>query len=476
MTLRRRLTLLSAVAVAIAVTLAAGIAYVATRDALLHDVDTTLDGQSRFLGERVLFSPVEPRRDVPAPPPRRGGPIAYGQLVTTDGVVHPLADAGLRLPAGPAVQAIARAGTGRVFSDAWVNGTHLRVLTVGEPQGAIQLARSLDGVDRVLRGLRLVLIAVCLAGIGLAALLGRMLGRRVVAPIRAVAATAHHISETEDLARRIEPVRRDEVGELAAEFNAMLDTLQASQDSLDRSVHAQRRLVADASHELRTPVTALRANVELLEDADPRLGPDERRRLLAEVRMQSEELGGLVADIVELARGAEAVPRAVQDVRLDELVQPCVARSRLHARGVEFMLTATPVSVDGEPERLARAINNLLDNAAEHGGGGLIEVRVDAGGVVVRDHGPGIPSADLAHVFDRFYRSAASRGRPGTGLGLAIVKQVAETHLGSVEAANATGGGAVLRLRLPGRPVVVPRRASSVDVPGGAWRTSTAAG
>jgi two-component system sensor histidine kinase MprB len=102
-------------------------------------------------------------------------------------------------------------------------------------------------------------------------------------------------------------------------------------------------------------------------------------------------------------------------------------------------------------------MNNLLDNAVQHGGtGACIDVTVGAGGVIVRDRGAGIPPEDLEHVFDRFYRSAASRNRPGTGLGLAIVRQVAETHGGSVEARNAPDGGAILTLRLPARPLPAP--------------------
>ena len=106
--------------------------------------------------------------------------------------------------------------------------------------------------------------------------------------------------------------------------------------------------------------------------------------------------------------------------------------------------------VEGTRERLARAVNNLLDNAAKHSPpGGVVEVRVDVHGVRVRDHGTGVDPADLPHLFDRFYRGASARGRPGSGLGLAIVRQVAEQHGGSVRAANADGGGAEFVLELP---------------------------
>jgi two-component system sensor histidine kinase MprB len=463
LTLRRLVTLLSALAVSIAVTLASAASYVAVRDALRREIDNTLTAQARFVAARRLGSRPAPR--LPAPPPRRGGPIPYAQVVAGDGTTRVLGDGSVRLPADERVRALARAGTGQYLSSATVGGSHLRVLAVATPDGALQLARPMDGMDSVLSRLRLVLAAVCVAGVGLAAGLGRLIGRRLVGPIREVAAAAHHISETEDLGRRIQPRRADEVGELAAEFNAMLETLQASQAALDRSAGAQRQLVADASHELRTPITALRSNIELLEETDPaRLAPGELPALLADLRGQADELGALVTDIIELARDAE--PSATrEDCRLDDLVEEAVARARRHAPAARFSVDLLPVTVEGVPERLGRAINNLLDNAVQHGGtAGCIDVTVGVGGMIVRDRGAGIPAEDLEHVFDRFYRSAASRNRPGTGLGLAIVRQVAETHGGSVDARNAPDGGAILALRLPARPLPAPAEVAPVPV------------
>jgi two-component system sensor histidine kinase MprB len=155
----------------------------------------------------------------------------------------------------------------------------------------------------------------------------------------------------------------------------------------------------------------------------------------------------LVADLIELARGDEP-RREREDVRLDHLVEEAVARARRHAPSVRFEVDLQPAVVEGTRERLARAVNNLLDNAARHGGG-LVEVSAGAGGVRVRDHGAGVAPEDLPHLFDRFYRGASARGRPGSGLGLAIVRQVAEQHGGSVHVANAAGGGAEFVLELP---------------------------
>jgi two-component system, OmpR family, sensor histidine kinase MprB len=133
-------------------------------------------------------------------------------------------------------------------------------------------------------------------------------------------------------------------------------------------------------------------------------------------------------------------------VRLDELVRESAAR----LNGVRFEIDDEPTFVRGSRTRLARAVGNLLDNAAKFSpAGSVVEVRVKGGEVAVRDHGPGIAAEDLPHVFDRFYRAPAARGTHGSGLGLAIVRQVAESHHGTAVAETPEGGGALLRLRLP---------------------------
>jgi two-component system sensor histidine kinase MprB len=228
----------------------------------------------------------------------------------------------------------------------------------------------------------------------------------------------------------------------------MIERLQGSRSALDESVRAQRQLVADASHELRTPITSLRTNIEVLMAGDA-LSDEDRHRLLADVLEQSEELSALIGDVIELARGDLPITSA-EDVRLDRVVADCVTRARRNFPEIRFESSFEPVVVDGVPERLARAINNLLSNAAHHSAaGGLVEVIVDDRGVQVRDHGTGVDPADLPYVFDRFFRGANSRGRQGSGLGLAIVRQAAIQHGGSVEAANAPDGGALFILRLP---------------------------
>src|SRR4029079_2129042 len=126
----------------------------------------------------------------------------------------------------------------------------------------------------------------------------------------------------------------------------------------------------------------------------------------------------------------------------------------LPARGVVFETRVAPCVVEAAPDRLGRAVNNLLDNAAKHSPpGGVVEVAVVGGEVTARDHGTGGAPADALHVFDRFSRGAAARDRPGSGLGLAIVRQVAEAHGGTVAVEDAPGGGGAVRLTLPRRPL-----------------------
>ena len=452
MPLRQRLAWISAIAVALAIVLASIIVYFVVRHQLLSQVDGALKAQADAVhaqGNAALGQPL------PSGSPSSGGPAQYYQIVGADGQSL---GGDLSLPIGSQTAAVAGGNASAYLSTVQLGGSRFRELTfpvnIGMgfgrvESGAVQLARPLDGIDNVLKGLRLVLLLICAGGAALAAALGRLSARRVLAPLAEVAATARHIEETEDLSSRLRVHADDEVGELATRFNAMIERLQHSRDALDESVRAQRQLVADASHELRTPITSLRTNIEVLLEQGDALGDEDRRRLLADVLEQSEELSGLIGDVIELARGDLPITSA-EDIRLDRIVAESVTRGRRDFPHVRYETTFEPVIVEGVPERLARAVNNLLDNAAHHSAaGGLIEVVVDREGVRVRDHGSGIAEGDLPYVFDRFYRGENSRHRQGSGLGLAIVRQVAAQHHGSIEAANAPDGGAVFTLRLP---------------------------
>ncbi|MDQ2759890.1 MAG: HAMP domain-containing histidine kinase, partial [Actinomycetota bacterium] len=435
MPLRRRISFVAATAVAVAVLVCALVSYLVVRGELRGQVNDALKAQAIAVQHGDVHALAHP---LPGIPPSAGGPAQYVQIVAADGTIE--TQGGVALPVDARTRVLAGGGSGTYLEDIHAGKSHLRELTFPVSvsvdgrleSAAVQLARPLNGVDHVLSRLRLILALVCAGGIALAAALGRLAARRVLAPLAEVTQTAHHIGQTDDLSSRIAVHADDEVGQLATRFNAMLERLERSRAALDESVRAQRQLVADASHELRTPVTSLRTNVEVLL-AGGELSSGDRDRLLADVVEQSEELSALVGDLIELARGDDPAG-SPEDSRLDRIVAESVARARRNSPGVRFEADLEPVVVDGVPERLGRAVNNLLDNAARHSPpGGAVEVVVDAEGVSVRDHGAGVPEGDLPHVFDRFFRGVDSRGRDGSGLGLAIVRQVAEQH----------GGGAV---------------------------------
>jgi two-component system sensor histidine kinase MprB len=345
------------------------------------------------------------------------------------------------IPVDDRTKAIAARGEGQYFFDTEVRGAHLRVLVTGiGPKGALMIALPLADVERALSNQLLLLAIIAAAGIALAALLGLLVAKTALAPI------ARFTRQTERIAanpERIEHERvdmrgNDELARLGRTFDNMLD-------ALDHSMQSQRNLVADASHELRTPIATIRANLQLMRDENL-LSPEDRAALRADVIEELDELTALVGDVVELARGSKPSGEP-GDVRLDSVVRDAIERARRRAPGLTFQQVIEPTLVRGEADRISRAVTNLLDNASKWSHeGGVVEVTLHDGTVTVRDHGPGFNEEDLPFVFDRFHRAKDARSKPGSGLGLAIVRQAAEAHDGFAEAANAPDGGAVLRV------------------------------
>jgi two-component system sensor histidine kinase MprB len=456
--------LAAGVAVAIAVIAVAVSAYAGTRSELLGQVDNSLEG----LTGQVVHRPGGPQGGPPGSGDegffgRGGGGEAPGVgdeglgldqirgpafggagtflVVYPDGRTYSPRGQPNQIPADAGMKALAAHGQGQYFVDKTVNGIHIRVLVTGiGARGALAVAQSLADVDKALSNQQLLLALIAAGGVALAALLAVLVARTAVAPIE------RFTRQTERIARRperleherVEVVGTDELARLARSFN---DTL----DALDRSVQSQRNLVADASHELRTPIATIRANLQLMRD-EALLSPEDREALRADVIEELDELTALVSDVVELARGGRPGVEA-GDVRLDAIVAEAVDRARRRAPGLRFELELEPALVRGEGDRVARAVINLLDNASKWSpDGGAVEVTLRDGVLTVRDHGPGFAGEDLPHVFDRFYRARKARSKPGSGLGLAIVRQAAEAHGGFVEAANAPNGGAILRI------------------------------
>jgi two-component system sensor histidine kinase MprB len=457
MTLRNRMGAVAAAAVAVTVIAVAITVYVAVRSELRGQVDTALaervqpvimdrGGPNHREGVHGPGAPHPtggPGEGLERPPssPRVpfGGPSGQLQLIAPGGRVTTASDVTSTLPTSSRAKAIAARGSGQDLSDAHVNHTHLRVLTIGiGPRGAVQVARPLTEVDNVLDNLLLVLILVGGTGIAVAAGLGILVARTALSPIARFTRRTETLAANPDVAQRLDVSGKDELARLARSFNATLD-------ALERAVEAQRQLVADASHELRTPIASLRANIQVLEDAEY-LPQADRASLRADIIGELDELTALVGDVIELARGAKPTG-ATDDVRLDEIAEMLVDRARTRSNELSFEVELEPTLVTGEADRINRAVSNLLDNARKWSRpGGSVEVELADGVLSVRDHGPGFADGDLPHVFDRFYRAAEARKMPGSGLGLAIVRQTAESHGGFAKAENAPDGGALLRV------------------------------
>jgi two-component system sensor histidine kinase MprB len=446
-----RLALAAAAAVAAAVVLASVIVYFVVRNELFGPINTSLrsaaaqvqippDAQPVAIpghsNEYVLRSSHGPRFE------RGSGFAPPYRLVTSDGAKYfPNTVLGGVLEPLPATQRERDVAAGKkkpYFFDAHIGGQHARIYTMQYgPRYAVQVATSIDAADRALSKIRLWLLIVALGGVAIASVAGFLVARAALRPVRRLSATAEEVRTTRDLTKRIDVEGNDEVSQLAMTFNAMLA-------SLDEAAQRQRQLVQDASHELRTPLTSLRTNIEVLA-CEPDLPPDDRTQLLSDVVAQLAEMTALVAELTELARGAEQQP-APEEIRLDLVTEEAIRRTLRNHPDVPIEADLSETTMVGVPATLERAIANLLDNAAKWSpAGAAVEVRLRGGELTVRDRGPGIAEADLPHVFERFYRATGARSMPGSGLGLAIVKQVAEAHGGTVTAERGVDGGTIMR-------------------------------
>jgi two-component system sensor histidine kinase MprB len=430
MTLAGRITLATGVAVLVSVVAASWTVYgLEVRD-LRRDVDRDLTRQAAAVGAALLTT-----GDVDEI--LRGGPLrtagTYAQFVGSDGEVVPLTTTRPMLPVEERTRRLAHGEGDRFFADVEVEGSHVRVLSVPTPDGVVQVARTVDDVDLHLWQVLGVVLAIAGAGVLVALAIGRLVARMSLRPVRQLVVEAEAMATTRTFERRLDASGSDELARLAASLNALLDALA-------ESLHRQRQLVADASHELKTPLTGLRTELELLHLRED--FPEADRALSA-----VGDLASAVDDLVELARD-RAPDWERDDVALDALVRDCVRWVRRHHRDALIRVRLEPLRVRANRSQVARAVANLLDNALKHTPSGTaVEVSLRGGVLEVRDHGPGIPEPALPFVFERFYRAEGARAVPGAGLGLAIVRKVAVEHGWEVQAENAPGGGALFTIR-----------------------------
>jgi signal transduction histidine kinase len=364
----------------------------------------------------------------------------------------------------------ARPGTERPFSVAPIqimgeHGCYLYLVLQGERYDAVAAsARRQSLAGTALGGLVLALLVAALVGVAAVVWLTRPLGRlaeTVGAFERGGLAVRAHAGP-------------DEVGRLGAAFNRMAARIEAQVEALRRTDAQRRELVANVSHDLRSPLAALRGYLETVHVMGDRAGPDERRTYTARALRSAERLSALVTDLFDLARFDAAEVRAeLEPTALAELVADVVAECQgtAEARGVGLRVRAEDgLGLVAADARLAeRAVANLVDNALRHtppGGSVSVDVsRADGGGVAVavRDTGEGIAPDVLPRVFDRFVRADASRTGGGAGLGLAIVKRIVDLHRGTVRVESVLGAGATFTAVFPAASVPRPAPAGPVE-------------
>jgi two-component system sensor histidine kinase MprB len=370
-----------------------------------------------------------------------------------------LPDGSTRTPAGqPALPPVSE-HAGRVAqgasadlmesNDSDEDGYLIYTLRAGD--GAVQVAaRVADDSPINQFGLGMLLIGLlCVVG---GALVGRTVARTGLAPIDRLTAAAVHVAHTQDLDADIPDEGGGEIRRLIQAINDMLAALRDSR-------RAQRLLAEDAAHELKTPLTSLRLNVELLIRLDRRgtldsaLPAESRTRLLNDLGAQVAELSTLAAELTDLARG-DVSDESTELLDLADVVVAAATQACSRMPDIEVALDVTSVWVSGRPAALQRAVLNLIDNAGKWSPADQpVQVRLRAEGasavLEVDDAGPGIDPADVPRVFDRFYRADSARALPGSGLGLSIVQRVVDAHGGRVTVARSARGGALLRVDLP---------------------------
>ncbi len=475
MSLRFRLTLLTGLLTGITLFLFALVFYLFLQDNLLAEIDAQLQARATLVTQRLAAaSEQDTAVDLLTPSPlvEFAAPGIYVELLDPSGQVRAVSP---NLPGGqlPIPAHLLRAvQSGRTVIDtvAVVAGEELRVLVTPVEQGVssedraagdlLLVADSLEPLRRTLAQARALLLICGAVALTLAVSGAALLTARSLAPIARLTRTAATVAATGHYHERV-PVsrRRDEVGQLATTLNALIATVE-------RTLDQQRQLIADTSHELRSPLTVVLGNLNLLRRD---LDATERELSIQEATAEAQRMRRLVNDLLLLAQVNAAQAIEHTPVRLDQIITQSAATAARqapdHRIGVHV---EDPVVINGDPERLTQLMRNLLENATNHTPPGTaIEVRLrrsdGVAQIVVADTGGGIAAEHLPYLWNRFYRadkarSRASRGAGGaagdaagggSGLGLAIVKYIAEAHGGRVHVTSAVGHGATFTVTLP---------------------------
>ncbi len=330
------------------------------------------------------------------------------------------------------------------------------------PLAVIQVARSMGPLYFALTRLRFVLLSLGLLAAAGSAFLGWLLAGSALRPIEELTRAAREIGEQQDFRRRVDyRGPEDELGRLARTFNEMLRQLEEAYERLATSYSAQRRFLADVSHQLRTPLTIIRGNVELLREKGES-HPEIRAEALSDMASEAEKMSRLVQDLLLLARAEAGLRFDRRPFALKPLLEEVGRKARVLASRHFFTLELEipeQLTVEGDPDYLEKLFFILLENAFSYTPPGekvslsarVSEEKPSWVAVTVADTGPGIGEEDLPHLFERFYRGREGKEWEGSGLGLAIARWIAEGHGGSIRAENREPRGAAFVVELPFR-------------------------
>ncbi|QPK79796.1 HAMP domain-containing histidine kinase [Corynebacterium lizhenjunii] len=446
--LRWRLSLLTGVVCAGAVGLMTLVTYGLVGSLMTADIDSELESQSTALLEYTLaadptediadqistFKGFHPNTRVSISPSE--WTYSYGDSIPVGGELNPTE-----------TQSQTQTSVRTIGQE--------RVITKQHSSGAVVvLARDLAHTRELISTTGTVLVVIASLGILMALLAGMWVSKTGLGPITRLQRAADYVTQTNDL-RPILVVGSDEIAQLTISFNEMLSVLQEARIQ-------QSQFVADAGHELKTPLTSMRTNIELLlmvnkPGAATTISEQDRKELEEDVLAQMTELSTLIGDLVDLAR-EDASEKKAEVVELHEVMETSLERARRRRPDVEFKVRIEPWIVQGDQFALGRATLNLMDNAAKWSPpSGVVRVTMHQISdyemrLRVDDSGPGIPPEERDKVFERFYRSAEARSMPGSGLGLAIVRQVIERHEGRIMVKESPDGGTRMEVILPGQP------------------------
>jgi two-component system sensor histidine kinase PrrB len=469
LSIRARVTAAATAAVAL-VLIAGSVATVATfADRERSSLDRELEARAQGPAGRAVRPAPGPGafEEAPAPPGDAGdagAPGPPGLLAESGSFVRVIGDGEVVQTAGDVPSKGLPSDPAPGYATVDAGGGKWRTLTIALPprpvafggvrERLIQFGADATPLEDRIDSMQRRVALISALGIALTVILASLLAGPALAPLSRLRRAVAGVTSTRDLSHRLP--ERDagrEVGELARGVNEMLARLESSSAETERALEATRRFAGDVGHEVRTPLTSMRANVDAVR-RNPSMPEPERRAILDDVAREQEELVAVLDALQALARGdaAAALPR--EPVDMAEVVDSAVEAARRRHPGARVELSAAEGEhpITGWPDGLRLLVDNLVENAIRHGGA-RVDVGLEREGrgallLTVDDDGPGIPEDERARVFERFARGPdAASG--GSGLGLALVAQQAQLHGGSVTVGDSAAGGASLRVRLP---------------------------